>query len=304
MNLKGIFNTYYEKWTVYLLVEEGKELLGLYAGELKGKGTNADFQMTGHSENINHTSKCFTDVKGLAVISSGNKKYATFWKDTTATIESFQEYQEEKAHKPSNVINFFADRRNQEEQLEAMSMEEKEEPSLVKQEAQRKQLVVEPKVEKGASFLPVEEKPYKKDWEKENPEANPETKPEPESEPMEEPESNLSENWNRLVSEYKNISPFPERDIQCIRIELKDLRILPKQQWILSSNSFVLHGFYNYQYLILGKVKDRFIIGVPGIFCNKEKLVAGLFGFNDFKPAQVSEYKTGRFGYWYKYITD
>jgi hypothetical protein len=116
-------------------------------------------------------------------------------------------------------------------------------------------------------------------------------------------EENLSDSWNNFLTQFNRINPFSDKDeIECIRIELKDLRILPKSQWILCSNSFILHGYYNYQYLILGKVKDKFIIGVPGVFCNKEKLVAGIFGFNEFKPAQVSEYKTGRFGYWYKYL--
>lgn len=115
-------------------------------------------------------------------------------------------------------------------------------------------------------------------------------------------EINLNENWDKLISQFKIINSFSDKEVECIRIELKDLKILPKSQWILSNNSFVLHGYYNYKYLILGKINNRFIIGVPGVFCNKEKLVAGIFGFNDFKPAQVSEYKTGRFGYWYKYL--
>jgi hypothetical protein len=116
-------------------------------------------------------------------------------------------------------------------------------------------------------------------------------------------EINLNDNWNVFLTQFKQIYPFSDKnEIQCIRIELKDLKILPKSQWILSSNSFVLHGYYNYQYLILGKVNDQFILGIPGVYCNKEKLVAGLFGFNDFKPAQVCEHKMGRFGYWYRYL--
>lgn len=300
MNLKGVFNNNYEKWKVYLLVEEGRELLGLYSGDLKGKGTSAEYQMVGPAENINKTSKSFQEVKGLVVISSGNKKYATFWKDSDITIEEFREYSDEKPQKTSNVIDFVLDKKNHEENLEAMNIEKENklptEKAIVQQEAQRKKEVpfeVKPNIQRENMKKP--EMPKAEEPKEEVP-------AEVKKEIEEEPEINLNENWDKLIDQYKRISPFPERDVECLQIELKDLRILPKSQWVLSTNSFVLHGFYNYHYLILGKVKDRFIIGVPGIFCNKEKLVAGLFGFNDFKPAQVSEYKTGRFGYWYKYL--
>lgn len=37
--------------------------------------------------------------------------------------------------------------------------------------------------------------------------------------------------------------PFSEKNITCIKIELKDLRELPRKYWYLGNNSFLLHGF-------------------------------------------------------------
>lgn len=307
MNLKGVFNNIYEKWTVYLLVEDGQKMLGIYTGDLKGKGNSAEFQVVCSSENLNKTTKSFQDVKGLAVISSGNKKYATFWKETDITIESFQEYSEEKDKNQKRVLNFRAEKKQENKYLEAMSVEEekrnKEEKAL-KEQALEETLTSEKKVDKVLTTEVVDKvSPQDEDFSKANLKMEEAQKiPEFEPEPVMELEGGLNENWGKLIKQYKSLNPFSDQEIECIRIELKDLRILPKSQWGLSSNSFVLHGFYNYQYLILGRIRERFIIGVPGIYCNKEKLVAGLFGFNDFKPAQVSEYKTGRFGYWYKYL--
>ncbi|MBA4689070.1 MAG: hypothetical protein H2184_18240 [Candidatus Galacturonibacter soehngenii] len=305
MNLKGVFNNIYEKWTVYLLVEENQEMLGIYTGDLKGKGNSAEFQVVCSAQNLNKTTKSFQDVKGLAVISSGNKKYATFWKETNITIESFREYTEEKDKNQKRILNFRTDKKQENKYLEAMSVEEeakdKEEKSAKKSEETK---VSEKKLEKVLTTEVVDmvDKP-EVNYSQSNLTIEEAQKiPEFEPEPKIELEVNLNENWNKLIQQYKSLNPFSDQDIECIRIELKDLKILPKSQWGLSSNSFVLHGFYNYQYLILGRIKERFIIGVPGIYCNKEKLVAGLFGFNDFRPAQVSEYKTGRFGYWYKYL--
>lgn len=305
MNLKGVFNNIYEKWTVYLLVEDNQEMLGIYTGDLKGKGNSAEFQVVCSAQNLNKTTKSFQDVKGLAVISSGNKKYATFWKETNITIESFREYTEEKDKNQKRILNFRTDKKQENKYLEAMSVEEeakdKEEKSAKKSEETK---VSEKKLEKVLTTEVVDmvDKP-EVNYSQSNLTIEEAQKiPEFEPEPKIELEVNLNENWNKLIQQYKSLNPFSDQDIECIRIELKDLKILPKSQWGLSSNSFVLHGFYNYQYLILGRIKERFIIGVPGIYCNKEKLVAGLFGFNDFRPAQVSEYKTGRFGYWYKYL--
>lgn len=320
MNLKGAFNNYYEQWKVYLLLEGRKELLGIYVGDMKSKGTSAEFQMSGTTTNMNGTSKSFDDVKGLAVISSGNKRYATFWKDTDITIEYFKEYNEEEDNKKKNILSFIKEKKNMEENerhekeenekneelIKAMSVEKDEkEEECIKEEVKmqenvstiEKPLETESQTEKEENE--IEENKMGENGIKAN-EAKENTM---EQNMWEEaPKDSLDENWDKLIKQYRNINPFSDNDIKCIRIELKDLKILPKSQWVLSSNSFVLHGFYNYHYLILGKINSKFILGVPGVFCNKEKLVAGLFGFDDFKPAQVSDYKTGRFGYWYKYL--
>lgn len=306
MNLKGVFNNIYEKWTVYLLVEDGQEMLGIYSGELKGKGNSAEYQVVCSAENLNKTTKSFQEVKGLAVISSGNKKYATFWKETDITIENFREYNEETDKGPKRILNFRAEKKQDEKYLEAMSVEEekKRQDEKAKKElasidnratGRRQEKVLTTEV---VDKVIKQNDPSEVNIKMEEAQRIPELEPEPEMES----EGSLNENWDKLIQQYKSLNPFSDHEIECIRIELRDLRILPKSQWGLSSNSFVLHGFYNYQYLILGRIRERFIIGVPGIYCNKEKLVAGLFGFNDFKPAQVSEYKTGRFGYWYKYL--
>ncbi len=296
MNLKGAFNNYYDQWKVYLLVEENKEILGIYVGEMKGKGTSAEFQMISSADNIGETTKSFDDLKGLAVISAGVKRYATFWKDTDITIENFKKYEEKESARKDTIFGKKKDDTidiYQSELLKAMSVGLKEN-KVDKEKVQEKQAekqggkIEEIKVEeiKQQEFETKKDTLQDKNIIKEELE-----------------EVNLNENWNKFLEQYQRIHPFADKnEMQCIKIELKDLKILPKSQWILSSNSFVLHGYYNYQYLILGKINNKFILGVPGVFCNKEKLVAGIFGFDDFKPAQVSECKTGRFGYWYKYL--
>lgn len=68
-------------------------------------------------------------------------------------------------------------------------------------------------------------------------------------------------------------------------------------------NSFLLHGFYCYSHLIFARISDKtgikYIIGVPGIYHNREKFMARMFGFDSFKSIKRKELRTGELGYWY-----
>lgn len=46
----------------------------------------------------------------------------------------------------------------------------------------------------------------------------------------------------------------------------------------------------------------QWFLGVPGVFSNQEQLMAGIFGFPEFRTKQMTRQKTGEFGYWYRFI--
>ena len=73
------------------------------------------------------------------------------------------------------------------------------------------------------------------------------------------------------------------------RIAITDIRSLPSRNWHLCNNSFLVHGFFCYHYLILKTVNApegaKMYLGVPGIFAQQERMMALLFGFNDFEIA-------------------
>lgn len=115
--------------------------------------------------------------------------------------------------------------------------------------------------------------------------------------------------WEKLNGMYgaKNLfENMPE--ISGIHMELKDLRELPKKYWYLGSNSFLLHGFFNYRHLLLGKVENesgrKWFIGVPGIYQNQEKVLAAVFGFPEFRQEKDTGVKNGQFGYWYRFMDE
>lgn len=107
-----------------------------------------------------------------------------------------------------------------------------------------------------------------------------------------------------IFEKYPRIYPFEDNEILlCAKIEPKDIGLLPKELWALSNNSFLVHGYYCYHHLIFAKMKDRYgcryILGIPGIYHNREKFMAKMFGFDDFKPIRKRELRQGDFGYWY-----
>ena len=106
--------------------------------------------------------------------------------------------------------------------------------------------------------------------------------------------------WQQLWESYPHIKPFQDHR-EYIELKPQDLVVLTGQCYPLVSNSFLLHGFYNYQHLILTKElvhgQEQYYIGAPGNFYTKEKQVAILFGFESFE-GKVEPAQNGDFGYY------
>ncbi len=118
----------------------------------------------------------------------------------------------------------------------------------------------------------------------------------------------LLDSFLRLQKRVEDVDIFETEHAKIcgIHIELRDIRKLPKSYWYLGNNSFLLHGFFSYRYLLLGKRvaegREEFFLGVPGVRQNQERVMAALFGFAEFLPendAEVSqENRQDVFGYW------
>lgn len=113
--------------------------------------------------------------------------------------------------------------------------------------------------------------------------------------------------WQRLLQQYKQVHPYGDERIY-ILIEPKDFVILPGEYQHLVNNSFLLHGFYNYRHIILGKEKkavsaedptqiEIYYLGVPGMYYDREKMVAKMFGFEAFE-CEGDSVEMGTFGYY------
>ena len=109
--------------------------------------------------------------------------------------------------------------------------------------------------------------------------------------------------WNRATARYIHFQPVQDEKIEdAIRIQPSDLKILWQKGLRQGSNSFLMHGYYRHQHLMIGKSKEGgYILGIPGFY--GEKNMAEMFGFPEFRKAkadQTSEIKEQTFGYWCK----
>ena len=94
------------------------------------------------------------------------------------------------------------------------------------------------------------------------------------------------------------------------KIQRQELSRLPRKEWRIANNSFLLHGFYNYHHLLYIEEDGDVWVGVPGIFHEKEQEAAKAFGFPEFRRLANNEINLEEnekntyedFGYWCRQI--
>lgn len=124
--------------------------------------------------------------------------------------------------------------------------------------------------------------------------------------------------WEQILDTYERIHPYGDGRVY-VKIAPKDFIILSGSCQHLVNNSFLLHGFYNYRYVILGRrenslrelssegysvsssEKEEYFLGVPGVFYEREKMVALMFGFEAFE-CEGGDPKPGDFGYYLRKV--
>ena len=116
-----------------------------------------------------------------------------------------------------------------------------------------------------------------------------------------------SEKEDRLEETEEYIVPS---NMKCEKVQRQDLSRLPRKEWKIANNSFLLHGFYNYHHLLYLEEDDQVWVGVPGIYHEKEKAAATAFGFPEFRriadvAVELEEEEQNSiedFGYWCRKI--
>lgn len=118
------------------------------------------------------------------------------------------------------------------------------------------------------------------------------------------PAETYENKWGELCKKYDIVHPFGNKE-EYLSIKPRDFIIFPEKYQNLVNNSFLLHGYYNYQHIILGKKEDGgqnvYYIGVPGVYYEREKMVAIMFGFEGFECGSKRA-SNGGFGYYMRRV--
>lgn len=106
--------------------------------------------------------------------------------------------------------------------------------------------------------------------------------------------------WEQISAIYPHIRPFRDKR-EYLSIRPADFVLLSTESYKAVNNSFLLHGYHNYQHLILArsfkKGEISYYVGTPGNFFEREKQVAIMFGFTGFECAKDPA-REGDFGYY------
>ena len=105
--------------------------------------------------------------------------------------------------------------------------------------------------------------------------------------------------YKKLYSKADYVDAFDDDYFyDCIEVTPQMLSRLPLKDKEIINNSFLIHGYYNFHHLLFGRVCDNenntnYFIGVPGMYCNRERYMASMFGFSNFKKIIIHTLDTG-----------
>ena len=260
---------------VYLVDREHKEL---FLGNLFVRNGYGDYQTVLQTDNVDGSGTSMEMYCGLSIHGKGDswRSYQTFWEDPV----------EQRAEE---ILPSSAQVSGEEKAAEAvreLREEFPEEEEIVAAEAAGTEEVCEQDEQPGSPEL---EDPELLKYLQESEEAG----------------CDPEEIFAEFRKDYPKIQPFEYDDgCEILTIRPQDIGRLPRELWYYGNNSFLLHGYYNFRYLILVRLgnrkgKPRYLLGVPGHYYSNEKYMASMFGFPNFVLSRKQPAEDGRFGYWY-----
>lgn len=277
-------------YAVYLFLKTDNGIEGIHIGDIRVKNGMGRESFLFATEPVGETPYIIDEVSGIYIKVDETEFIASQWNDEEIQWSSFHVYEESGSSEEHTLEK---GKTEEYEAIEHMSEESITEKPLFDLEAEKSDSLNKTE-ENSENILPSQVSPEMKATQAG---AAPQI-----SSYM----TAWEQQWQRFTALHPVFQPFDEeQNIYAIKLELRDLKALPKQYLSLANNSFLLHGYFNYKYLLFGYMdgdRKRWFLGVPGSFQNQEQLLAGIFGFTEFKTKHVTKQRTGEFGFWYRYL--
>lgn len=293
---KGFPNAGNQEFEVFVFYMMGEMPVGISMGTIKSTRPMFGYRLEYTPEDVGGR-EIFEAIDGIILsndINGFRKWYAAVWDEKNVPVEQMTRREE--------IL-----RQNRELQKEQKS--DNDAPPAECEETESAATVIEECTEAESVTTVVEEHTEPADTVVEE-HTEPDdtvveecTEPEPAATVVEEctePENIAAEEREEEISESE------QEFTQIFKITRKDLAQLPRREWRLANNNFLLHGYYNYHHLVSFEKDNCCWLGVPGIYHPKEQKAADAFGFGQFMKPDEGEIDLAEgemnpdedFGYW------
>lgn len=285
-----------EKFQIYGFVRKNERLEGVLIGEAAVQNGIADARFLRQAQCIGENPDAPISIEqlgGIVLLMERGGCYSTVWDEEGFSINNFQKPEEIKKETAQIKEKERADNK------EEAKKDEKDSAQKERTRSSAEKLHMQEEAVESAIEQKDEKENKVEDVQKQNTE-----KPQLQSAAGLEKKDDTKMDWELIARVAIPMKPFAWMGEQqfCFRMEPKDLKYLPERHRYLMNNSFILHGYYNYRYLIIGQSEGRVLIGIPGVYHPMEEMVAAFFGFGEFWPAQERTKQNGSFGYWCRFL--
>lgn len=287
INIQEPMEIPYDRAALYLYHEAGDHLSAVKVDTVESINGVLTYQNRTDWQNIFRTERDLYTFDGVAVVYNDTHYYIGDFKDRDRS-----RYELVKKDRKPTVVTMEHDLKEETESLDVMrkvpnSVEEvKEEEKLVEvagMAAVKKEVKPDSAPNQEEKVMLCHDCPYQQKRAEKQQKVDP---------------------FEEMIEKYPKLPMYGMTELfDCVRIHPRDIGKLDMRNWKLGVNSFLSHGFYTYQYLLLGKMRFedgtyQGVIGVPGVYSNRERYLANMFGFEQFVPVKQTGVKTGEFGYW------
>ncbi|MEZ3435144.1 MAG: hypothetical protein K1W34_11085 [Lachnospiraceae bacterium] len=300
---KGLRLSRGDSLKVYLIFAENGQATGIWQGEIAYMGPSINYRLSYTREDTG-TEENYDRIGGILLENRDRRRFAALWEDGSLDVENMRlfanagkerdEVSEEEAAEGTSdaVVRGSAD---VPAEGPAENMTETPKEGMSENIAERMQdTAVRDTRETADGNIPVSDGMQ---------EGTPEAERENEEVPA---EKAADADVDVQVQEEDGADPGL---IKVIKIKRNEISRLPRCEWRLANNNFLLHGYYNYRYLALLDDGSVLRLGVPGIYHEKEARAAAGLGFPEFIGAEETVLaddeecqEEPRFGFWCRQV--
>ena len=270
-----------KKLELYLIFNNGKECTGVCQGEIENVNPAVNYRLS-YGKNDTGSPSNYDLIDGILMQNNRNRKFAAVWDDMPVDVENMRIWQADTGNETEEI----------KEQVE-MPVQEMAEIISENTEEEQIQQTQEVMIEHEVTIEETEVISV----------GMAET---PELQETAEEKTDISAKADNI--EIDNQTANTGR--RYTKIRRQELSRLPRCEWKLANNSFLLHGYYNYHHLILIDETESMWLGVPGVYHQKEARAAEAFGFATFVRISETEMvweegeknRSDDFGYWCRQV--